>query len=62
LDRPSQTVYLNEINTIPGFTDKSVYSRLWEASGLAYSDLVDELIRLALERHESRDAECLKPK
>ncbi|HEY8544444.1 MAG TPA: D-alanine--D-alanine ligase family protein [Acidimicrobiales bacterium] len=45
---------LNEINTIPGFTPISMYPKLWEASGLAYPDLVDELVRLAVERHERR--------
>src|SRR5262245_31995682 len=42
---------LNEINTIPGFTSTSAYARLWEASGLAYGDLIERLIALALERH-----------
>jgi len=45
---------VNEVNTIPGFTPVSMYPRLWEASGLAYPDLVDELVRLAVERHERR--------
>jgi D-alanine-D-alanine ligase len=45
---------LNEINTIPGFTPISMYPKLWEASGLSYPDLIDELVRLALERHEGR--------
>ncbi len=43
-------VFINEINTIPGFTQISMYPRLWEISGLSYSDLLDELIGLALER------------
>ena len=43
-------VVLNEINTMPGFTPISMYPKLWEASGLAYPDLIDELIQLALER------------
>ena len=42
---------LNEINTIPGFTPTSVYSRLWAASGLPYEELLDRLIQIALERH-----------
>jgi D-alanine-D-alanine ligase len=42
---------VNEINTIPGFTRFSMYPKLWEASGLAYPALVDELIRLAFARH-----------
>lgn len=44
-------VYLNEINTIPGFTNISMYPKLWEASGLSYAKLIDRLIELALERH-----------
>jgi D-alanine-D-alanine ligase len=45
---------VNEINTIPGFTPGSMFPRLWEASGVGYAQLVDELVRLALERHEHR--------
>ena len=41
----------NEINTIPGFTPISMYPKLWIASGLSYAELIDELVRLALERH-----------
>jgi D-alanine-D-alanine ligase len=44
-------IWVNEINTIPGFTQTSAYPRLWEASGLSYRRLVDRLIELALERH-----------
>lgn len=51
LERESNQLLVNEINTIPGFTRISMYPKLWEASGLAYSDLVDKLIELALERH-----------
>jgi len=51
LERASAQLYVNEINTIPGFTATSVYPKLWEASGLSYPDLVDRLIQLALERH-----------
>lgn len=43
---------VNEINTIPGFTKKSMYYRLWEASGVSYSNLLDKLIDLAIARHE----------
>ncbi|HVM12585.1 MAG TPA: D-alanine--D-alanine ligase family protein [Actinomycetota bacterium] len=46
-----QEILVNEINTIPGFTEVSMYPRMWEASGLPYRDLVDRLIGLALERH-----------
>ena len=45
---------VNEVNTIPGFTPGSMYPKLWAATGLSYPDLVDELVRLALERHEHR--------
>jgi D-alanine-D-alanine ligase len=45
---------LNEINTIPGFTPISMYPKMWEASGLAYPDLIDELVRLAVDRHDRR--------
>jgi len=50
LDRDSGDLYLNELNTIPGFTSISMYPKLWEASGLPYPRLVDRLIELALER------------
>jgi D-alanine-D-alanine ligase len=45
---------VNEINTIPGFTPISMYPRMWAASGLPYPALIDELVRLAVERHERR--------
>ena len=47
-------VVVNEVNTIPGFTPISMYPKLWEASGVPYGALIDELARLALERHERR--------
>jgi len=47
-------ILVNEINTIPGFTETSAYPRLWEASGLPYPTLIDRLIQLALERHSDR--------
>jgi D-alanine-D-alanine ligase len=47
-------VIVNEINTIPGFTETSVYARLFEASGIPYAALLDRLIELALARHERR--------
>ena len=46
--------YLNEVNTLPGFTTISMYSKLWEASGVAYPALIDRLIALALERHAAK--------
>lgn len=48
-------LYLNELNTIPGFTKISMYPKLWEASGIPYPELVDRLIRLAIERKADRD-------
>lgn len=55
LDNDSGDIYLNEMNTIPGFTKISMYPKLWEASGLAFDDLVKRLIELALERRADRD-------
>ena len=54
LETHSGEFYLNEVNTMPGFTAISQYPLLWEASGLAPGDLLSKLIKLALERHESR--------
>jgi len=48
-------IYVNEINSIPGFTRISMYPRLWEASGISYSDLIDRLISLAIEDFERRN-------
>jgi len=45
-------VFVNELNSIPGFTQISMYPKLWEASGIPYTELIDRLIQLALERHE----------
>jgi D-alanine-D-alanine ligase len=47
-------IFLNEINTLPGFTSISMYPKLWEASGLPYKQLIDRLIQLALERHREK--------
>jgi D-alanine-D-alanine ligase len=54
LDRKTEKIYVNEINTIPGFTPISMYPKLWEASGLAYPRLIDRLIELAFERHRQK--------
>ena len=51
LERGTGRLLVNEINTIPGFTPTSVYSRLWAASGIPYEELLDRLLQLALERH-----------
>jgi D-alanine-D-alanine ligase len=50
----TQVLYLNELNTIPGFTTISMYSKMWAASGLQYPQLLDRLIALALERHAEK--------
>ena len=54
LERRSGRIYLNEVNTIPGFTAISMYPKLWEASGLPYAKLLERLIELALERHREK--------
>jgi D-alanine-D-alanine ligase len=55
LDKVTGEAYISEINTIPGFTQISMYPKLWEASGLAYPALIDRLVELALERKADRD-------
>ncbi len=54
LDAETEEVFVNEVNTIPGFTPISMYPKLWEASGLPYAKLIDRLVDLALERFEQR--------
>jgi D-alanine-D-alanine ligase len=54
MDPKSRKIYLNEINTMPGFTTISMYPKLWAASGLDYADLIDRLIRLGIERHTEK--------
>ncbi len=54
--RDDGEVLVNEINTIPGFTETSVFGKLFEASGLPYPQLCDRLARLAVERHERERA------
>lgn len=56
LEAATGRVYINEINTIPGFTSISMYPKMWEAAGLPYPRLIDRLIELALERHAARRA------
>ena len=55
VEKATGEIYLNELNTIPGFTNISMYPKLWEASGLPYAKLVDRLVELALERKTDRD-------
>ena len=54
LARKTGAIYVNEVNTIPGFTTISMYSKLWAATGLAYPGLRDRLLALALERHAEK--------
>jgi len=55
VERETNNIYLNEVNTIPGFTKISMYPKLWEASGMPYDQLIDRLVELALERKAERD-------
>src|SRR5215213_9364104 len=55
VERDTNKIHLNELNTIPGFTKISMYPKLWEASGLPYNKLVDRLIELAMERKAERE-------
>lgn len=54
MEKETGKVYINEVNTMPGFTEISMYPKLWEASGLSYTQLLDRLIELAIERHDDR--------
>src|SRR5580693_4192532 len=54
MDAKTRKIYLNEINTMPGFTSISMYPKLWAASGLAYPDLIERLIQLGQERHAEK--------
>ncbi len=56
LERRTGKIFVNELNTIPGFTSISMYPKLWEASGLSYMQLIDRLIDFALELHAKRPA------
>jgi len=60
LETTSGQFYINEINTIPGFTSISMYPKMWEAAGVPFAELLDRLIDLALERHRSREATRFK--
>ncbi len=55
LDRQTGQVYVNELNTLPGFTPISMYPKLWEASGVSYTEVIDRLIELALERKADKN-------
>ncbi|HLJ68167.1 MAG TPA: D-alanine--D-alanine ligase family protein [Chloroflexota bacterium] len=54
--RDNGQILVNEINTMPGFTSTSMYPKLWEASGVSYPELIDRLIRLAIDRHDHKKA------
>jgi D-alanine-D-alanine ligase len=54
LEKKGSKLYLNEVNTIPGFTSISMYPKLWEASGIPFRDLIDRLVDLALEQHAEK--------
>ena len=54
VSRPAGDIFVNEVNTIPGFTTISMYSKMWAASGVEYPALLDRLIALALERHADK--------
>jgi D-alanine-D-alanine ligase len=56
LESATGTLFINEINTIPGFTSISMYPKMWEHSGLPFPRLIDRLIALALERHAAKKA------
>ena len=64
VERGTNRVIINEINTMPGFTSISIYPKLWEASGISYSELIDRLIQLAIERHadKSRNLTSYQPR
>ena len=55
LDKETAKLWINELNTIPGFTEISMYPKLWEASGIPYPELIDRLIELAIERFEDKN-------
>ena len=59
---PGRGFLVNEVNTIPGFTPISMYPRLWEVTGVPYSELLDRLVALALERHERRAERAGRPR
>jgi D-alanine-D-alanine ligase len=54
MDPKSRKIYLNEINTMPGFTSISMYPKLWAATGVGYSELISRLIQLGLDRHAEK--------
>ena len=61
LEKGTNTFYLNEINTLPGFTGISMYPKLWAQTGLPYGELLDRLIALGFEAHHNRVRLKTKP-
>ncbi|MDD2420526.1 MAG: D-alanine--D-alanine ligase A, partial [Heliobacteriaceae bacterium] len=60
LDRKTGEVWVNEINTLPGFTNISMYPKLWEATGLSYRELLSRVITLGWERYEEKQRNATK--
>jgi len=56
MDGQTEELYVNEINTIPGFTSISMYPKMWEAAGVSFSSLLERLIGLAIDRHKIRES------
>ena len=54
MDPKNEKIYVNEVNTIPGFTAISMYPKLWAATGVSYPELIDRLIQLGIERHQDK--------
>jgi D-alanine-D-alanine ligase len=54
LERRTRRLYVNEVNTIPGFTEISMYPKLWDVSGLPFPRLVEKLIELGFEQHDAK--------
>ncbi|HXE71332.1 MAG TPA: D-alanine--D-alanine ligase family protein [Candidatus Nitrosotenuis sp.] len=61
MEADSGKIWLNEVNTIPGFTEISMFARLWEASGLPFPRLLDRLVELAFQRHQDRQRNLVRP-
>mgnify|MGYP000100182674 CR=1 FL=1 len=55
VNRDSHEIFINEVNTMPGFTPISMYSKLWQASGIEYAQLIDELISLAIDKQVQKE-------
>ena len=60
IQKETGNIYLNEINTLPGFTNISMYPKMWEYMGLDYSELLDTLIELGFERYETKHKLTIK--